>query len=197
MYVGGCFSIHLFNIFGLGLPTYFSNHSPSLSEHIFVGFKEFTSLMCWYTAIHHHQPQGPTLFRRARWDFTCVQFDMCTDMRPPVSKFHLRRLCNVQLIPYPRWLQQNKGWEWELNLCPSASTGSQVQFTTPWLPHLTTCIWSQHLFHIYNSTTILRPIYNESPWKWQNNVISVKFNFEGINFAVGTWYWTRYEDMKQ
>ena len=36
---------------------------------------------------------------------------------------------NVQLIPYPRGLQQNKCREWESNLCPSASTGSQVQLT--------------------------------------------------------------------
>ena len=44
---------------------------------------------------------------------------------------------NVQLIPYPRGLQQNKRWEWKSNLCPSASTGSQVQLNTPRLPRLT------------------------------------------------------------
>ena len=33
-------------------------------------------------------------------------------------KSHPRRLGNVQLIPYPRGLQQNKRWEWESNLFP-------------------------------------------------------------------------------
>ena len=53
-------------------------------KHIFVGFKEFTSLVCWCNVMFHHWPQGPTLFRRVRWDFTCVQCNMCTDMGPPV-----------------------------------------------------------------------------------------------------------------
>ena len=61
-------------------------------EHKFVGFNEFTALVCWCTVIHHYRPQEPTLFRRVRWDFTCV--------------LHLRRLGNVQLISYPRGLQQ-------------------------------------------------------------------------------------------
>ena len=43
---------------------------------------------------------------------------------------------NVQLIPYPRRLQQIKRQEWESILCPNASTGSQDQLTTPKLPHL-------------------------------------------------------------
>ena len=42
----------------------------------------------------------------------------------------------VQLIPYPRGFQQNKRREWESNLCPSASIGSQVKLATPWLLHL-------------------------------------------------------------
>ena len=33
-------------------------------EHIFVGFKNFPSLVCCCTDIHHHRPQGPTLYRR-------------------------------------------------------------------------------------------------------------------------------------
>ena len=61
----------------------------------------------------------------------CVQCDVCTDTRTSCSMPHPRRLGNVQLIPYPRELQQNKRWEWESNLCPSASTGSPVQLTTP------------------------------------------------------------------
>ena len=32
-----------------------------------------------------HRPQGPTLFQRVRWDFTCVQCNVCTDTGPPVS----------------------------------------------------------------------------------------------------------------
>ena len=54
---------------------------------------------------------------------------MCTQTWDLLS--HLRRLHNVQLIPYPRGLQQNECMKWESNLCPNASTGSQVQLTTP------------------------------------------------------------------
>ena len=46
------FLLHLFIIFvGVGLPAYFSNHSPFLREHNFVGFNEFPSLMCWCSSI--------------------------------------------------------------------------------------------------------------------------------------------------
>ena len=62
----------------------------------------------------------------------CVQCDVFTDMGPPV--LNPRKLGNVQLIPYPRGLQQNKHREWELNLCPS---GSQDQLTTSQLLRLT------------------------------------------------------------
>ena len=64
------FYSHLFIIFGVGLPAYLSNHNPFSREHIFVSFNEFPSLVYWCTVIHHHRPQGPTLFQRARWD--CV-----------------------------------------------------------------------------------------------------------------------------
>ena len=85
-YVYGRFSIPAFyHFFLVGLPAYFSNHSPFLREHIFVGFNEFPSLVCWCTVIHHHLPQGPTLFRIVRWDFTCVQCYVYTDTGPPVS----------------------------------------------------------------------------------------------------------------
>ena len=83
-YVFGCFSTPSFIIFGVGLPAYLSNHNPFSREHIFVGFNEFPSPVHWCTVIHHHRPQGPTLFRRVRWDFTCVQCDVCTDTGPPV-----------------------------------------------------------------------------------------------------------------
>ena len=79
------FLLHLFFIiFGVGLPAYLSNHNPFSREHIFVGFNKFPSLVYWCTVIHHHWPQGPTLFRRVRWDFMCVQCDVCTDTGPPV-----------------------------------------------------------------------------------------------------------------
>ena len=100
----------------LGLPAYFSNHSPFLSE-VLTGFL----LSC--SVIHHHRPQRPTLIKRVRWYFTCVQCNECTYTGPP------RRLGRLQLIPYPKGLQQNK--RRESNLCPSASTRSQVQLTTP------------------------------------------------------------------
>ena len=51
--------------------------------------------MCWCIVIHHHRPQVPTLFLRVRWDFTCVQCDMCTDTGHPVFKSHQRRRGNL------------------------------------------------------------------------------------------------------
>ena len=50
----------------------------------FLSLNKFPSLVCWCIVIHHHRPQGPTLLRRVRWDFTCVQCDVCTDTGPPV-----------------------------------------------------------------------------------------------------------------
>ena len=92
LYFAGCilrlwpffYSIFLSFFFGVGLPAYLSNHNPFSREHIFVGFNEFPSLVYWCTVIHHHRPQGPTLFRRVRWDFTCVQCYVCTYTGPPV-----------------------------------------------------------------------------------------------------------------
>ena len=67
-YVCGRFSTQSFfyHFFGVGLPAYLSNHNLFLREHIFVGFNKFPSLVYWCTIIHHHRPQGPTLFRRVR-----------------------------------------------------------------------------------------------------------------------------------
>ena len=74
------------------------------------------------------------LFLRVRWDFTCVQCDVCIDKGTSFIKSNPRRqVRNVQLIPYSRGLQQNKHRKLESKLYPIASTGSQVQFTTPWL----------------------------------------------------------------
>ena len=71
-----------YHIFLVDLPAYFRNHSPLLREHIFVGFNKFPSVVCWCTVIHHHWPHGLTLLRRVRWDFKCVQCNMCTDTGP-------------------------------------------------------------------------------------------------------------------
>ena len=78
------FPLNLFVIFGVGLPSYLSNHNPFSREHFFVCFNEFPSIVCRCIVIHHHRPQGPTLFQRERWDFTCVQCDVCTDTGPLV-----------------------------------------------------------------------------------------------------------------
>ena len=68
------FLLHLFiNLFEVGLPAYLSIHSPFSKEHIFVGFNEFPSLVCWCIVIYHHRPEGHTLVGRVRWDFMCVQ----------------------------------------------------------------------------------------------------------------------------
>ena len=72
------------SFFGVGIPAYFSNHCPFLREHNFVGFKKFTSLMCWCTVIHHQQPQGPThFFKKVKWDFT-MQCYVCSDTGPSI-----------------------------------------------------------------------------------------------------------------
>ena len=65
------------HFFGVGLPAYLSYHNLFLREHISVGFNEFPSLLCWDIVIHHHRPQGPSLFWRVKWD-------VCTDTVPPV-----------------------------------------------------------------------------------------------------------------
>ena len=78
------FLLHLFIIFGVGLPAYLGNHNPFSWEHIFVGFKKFPSLVCWCTVIHHQRPQGPYLFWSVSWDFSGVQCDVCTDTGSPV-----------------------------------------------------------------------------------------------------------------
>ena len=70
------FLLHFITFFGVGLPAYLINNNPFSKEHIFVGFNEFPSLVCWCIVIHYHRPQGPTLFQRVRWDFTCVQSDV-------------------------------------------------------------------------------------------------------------------------
>ena len=73
-----------YHFFGVGLPAFLSNHSLFSREHIFLGCNEFPSLVYWYIVFHYNRPNQPTLFRRVRWDFTCVQCDVCTETGPLV-----------------------------------------------------------------------------------------------------------------
>ena len=88
------FLFHLFIIFSVGFLAYFCNHNPFLREHIFVGFNEFPSLVCWCTVIHHHQPQGPTLFWREMGLYMCAV--QCVHRNGTYCfKSHPRRLGNA------------------------------------------------------------------------------------------------------
>ena len=58
------FLLHLFIIFGVGLPAYLNIHNPFSRKHILVGFNEFPSLVCWCIVVHHHRLKGHILFRR-------------------------------------------------------------------------------------------------------------------------------------
>ena len=64
-----------FIMFGVGLPAYLSNDNPFLREFIFTG------VVWWCIVIYHHRP---TLFRKMKPDFTCVQCGVCTDTGPSV-----------------------------------------------------------------------------------------------------------------
>ena len=104
--------------------------------HLCIGFNKFPSLDYCCTVIHHHPATGAYTFSKSEMGF--YVWVVCMHRHgTSCFKSHPRRLGNIQSIPYPRGLQQNKYREWESNLCPSASTGSQVQLTTPRLLHLT------------------------------------------------------------
>ena len=123
VYVSGrFFLLHLFIIFGVGLHAYF-NHSLFLTEHIFVGFNEFPSPVCWCTVIHHHRP---SFFSKSKMGFYVCAACMTQDLFKVPSE-QTRLVGNVQLIPYPMGLQQNKHQEWKLNLCLQC----QHQITSP------------------------------------------------------------------
>ena len=124
--------------------------------HIFVAF------VCLYTFIHHHRPQGPTLFRRVRWDLCSV---MCAKTRDLLFSVPINKtgLCLVNPLL--------KGIKWESNLCLKASTGSQVKLTSlrlrlPWLTKKTSifkyliipflgAIKTPHLVKLQYMSTIL------------------------------------------
>ena len=62
-YVCGRFLLH-FYIFWSRFPRLLQQpQSVFLREHIFMGFNDFPSFVCWCTVIHHHRP---TLFQRGR-----------------------------------------------------------------------------------------------------------------------------------
>ena len=61
----------------------------------FVGLNKVPSVGA---VIHHHQPQGLLFFENRNG----IQ-QVCSVMCAHTIKSHLRRLGNVQLIPYPQW----------------------------------------------------------------------------------------------
>ena len=77
---------------------------------LFGGFNEFPFLVCWCTVIHHHRSQGPTLFRRVRWEFTCVQCDLCTDTGPPVLRpIREDKVLYIKSLTQGDWSRINTG----------------------------------------------------------------------------------------
>ena len=71
------------SIFGVGLPAYFSNHSPFSRQHILVRFDKFPSLarVLVHCHIHHHWGQPFLIFKEWDW-IVCVCSVMCTDPGP-------------------------------------------------------------------------------------------------------------------
>ena len=114
----------------------------------------------------HCHPSSPATgaysFRRARWDFMCAVF--CVHRhRTSCFKFHPRRLGNIQLIPYPKRLQQNKRLEWESNLYPSASTGSTHY------PSATVHVWHNLIYGLLQTSIALTKI---EMLKWSYSINS-------------------------
>ena len=59
---------------------YFWSRSPRIPQQksffegahdFFLGINQCPSLLCWCIVIHHHWPQGTTIFRTVRLNFTC------------------------------------------------------------------------------------------------------------------------------
>ena len=71
-------------------------------------------------------------------------------------------------MSYSRGLQQKECWEWELNLCPSASIRSQVQLTTP---RLTAPDYSNLLFVF--SSDCDPSNYLKAVVRYQNTILDV------------------------
>ena len=90
-------------------PAYFSSHSPFSREHISCRFKQVSFS---HVLVHCHPSSpttGPTLFLRIDRDgIVGVCSVMCAQKRDHCYTSHPRKLGIVQLIPYPRRLQQNQ-----------------------------------------------------------------------------------------
>ena len=89
----------------LELPDLFHNENQMEDIELYADNNLSLSLVCWCVVIHHHRPQEPTLFRRVRWDFMCVQCDVCTDTGPPglslirEDKITTYVVCTVNPLP--------------------------------------------------------------------------------------------------
>ena len=105
------------SFFWAGLPAYFSKHNA---------FSGTFLVLTSFTLVHCHPSSlttGAYSFLKSEMGFNVYAVSCVHRHRTSCSKSHLRRLGNVQWIPYPRVLQQNKRRMWESNLCPSVSTG--------------------------------------------------------------------------
>ena len=137
------FQLYLFfSFFRVGLPACLSNYNEFLREQIFVGFNEFSS----HVLVQCHPSSLTTeaySFSKSEMGFNVCAVYCVHRHRISCFKSHPRRLSNVQQIPYPKGLQQNKCWESKSNLCPS---GSQIQLSTPRLLLLYASLFNCSIF---------------------------------------------------
>ena len=84
--------------FWVGFPAYFSSHSSFSMEHNCLGFNEFSFIVYWWIVMAHPRPQGLSLFRIVRWDFTQCNVSLTRDLLFWVP---FETNSDVQLIPYP------------------------------------------------------------------------------------------------
>ena len=111
------YSIFL-SFFGLDLPAFFSNHSPFLRDHFFVGFERisFSCVGVLSSIINSHSGLLFFFFLKSKMGFIMCALWCVQRHGTSCLKSHPRRLSNVQLIPYLRVLLQNKCQEWYSNL---------------------------------------------------------------------------------
>ena len=83
------FSPIFFLLFWVGLQMYFRNYSPFSREHILKVFTGFLLLCVVALSFIFSGHRGLFFFQRMRWDFTCVQCNVCTETG---LQSHLRRL---------------------------------------------------------------------------------------------------------
>ena len=101
-YVWGCFSTLFYHIFWVGLPAYFSNHSPFLREHIFCRFQRVS----YSRVLVHCHPSSPAKEAYSFWK-SAMGFYVCVVLcvhRHVTSCFksHPRRLGNAQITDRDR-----------------------------------------------------------------------------------------------